>query len=123
MTEASFTYIERELNLKLPKEYRQLMGSEEVQAFGFMYCGLFTSSVMVVDVTLGLRGVAKDDGIALPNGLIVVSTVNGGDDVLLDTDSADLEMKLWNHETHGLEPFGTLKDFVEACRRFPEINC
>src|SRR4051812_32205490 len=115
MTEEGFKYLERELNLKLPRAYLDIMGSAEAQAAGFWYRGLYNYCMEVFHQTLGLREVGTSDNVPLSNAMLAISQVNAADLLLLDTEDENGRIYLLNHESLELETFDTLQHFTDAC--------
>ena len=124
MTEDGIREIEVTLGVRMPPDYRQVMagGDARVDA-GFWRDGLFNLPETVIERSRWLRGLVDDAGAMMPQSCVVVSEVNGGDSVVVDTKEAGSPLRLWNHESLTFEPFvDSLTAFAEACRRAAESS-
>ncbi|MDB5290277.1 MAG: hypothetical protein JWL69_1518 [Phycisphaerales bacterium] len=114
MTENGLQRIESALSLTLPAEYRLVMASAPA-ACGFWYGGLFNHPERIIQDTLYLRNIIASYGRPDPQTWVVVSEINGGDIVFLDTSEPDAPLRYWNHETMEVESFtDTVRRFVES---------
>ena len=122
MTEDGIRDIEAALGVRMPPDYRRVMtGGDARGDAGFWRDGLFNLPETVIARSRWLRGMVDDAGAMMPQSCVVVSEVNGGDPVVVDTEQAGSPLRLWNHESLAFEPFvNSLIAFAEACRRAAE---
>jgi hypothetical protein len=113
MTFYSLRYIESELKVRLPQEYRTLMTSTgPQQADDSWYRNLLNSGSVVVQRTLELRETAQSYEKPWRESWVWVSEVDGGDAILLDTDGDESRLYRWDHETLEVKYFDLLTRFV-----------
>ena len=103
MTEKDIRSIEASLGVKLPAEYRRIVSAGKPKEFWIG--GLFNQPERVIEATRWLRDLLADYGASWHESWVVVSEINGGDAVILDTGSPEAPLLLWNHETNTAEPF------------------
>ena len=113
MTKDNLQVIENTLDVRLPRSYATLMGSAtDLDRRDFWFRSLFADPDVVVEHTLRLRELMESYGLAFHASFVVVSTINGGDDVILDTAATGDDLLVCDHETNRVEPLGiTLGQF------------
>lgn len=118
MTESDFKTIELALGVKFPGEYRRVMSDKDALANpDFWYGGLFSWPKRVISETVRAREAAASFGAEFREAWVVISVINGGDIVFVDTTEPGSPMRIWNHETLRVEPFtDSVARFVDSIR-------
>lgn len=116
MTQTEIENIELELGVKLPRIYVEIMaGPQAAEAKGeFWHKFLFNTPKRVIDDTRWLHDVILSFGGKWQPTYVVVSEINGGDMVILDTSSESSPLLVWDHETNLMETSGPLTQFAQA---------
>jgi len=119
MTKDDLKTIEKALAVRLPQSYATLMTSSEAEAArdDYFFRFLFIDPAVVVERTIWLRELMASYGLAFKVSFVVVSEINGGDAVIIDTAGTAEELLFWDHETNVVASFEcSLSDFAIPMR-------